>query len=133
MREKRIHNVHRINFNQYRNEAHFLQFQNLHSFNLAKFSWDESFAQERWIDSSKKSICKYMKYLAKLFAGENEMLFVKFIINFAGVLKIEFFFFYLIHWFGNLFNMVFRFHLYFFGFLLLYSKSPFVFFSNSNH
>lgn len=93
MREKRIYNVHRINFNQYRNEAHFLQFKNLHSFNLAKFSWDESFAQERWIDSSKKSICKYMKYLAKLFAGENEMLFVKFIINFAGVLKIEYFFF----------------------------------------
>lgn len=37
MREKRIHNVHRINFKQYRNEAHFLQFQNLHSFNLATF------------------------------------------------------------------------------------------------
>lgn len=33
-----------------------------------------------------------MKYLAKLFAGGNEILFVKFIINFAGVLKIEYFF-----------------------------------------
>lgn len=66
-----------------------------------------------------------MKYLAKLFAGGNEILFVKFIINFAGVLKIEYFFLSdSLIW--NFFQQGFSFSSVFFGFLLFRTKSPFL-------
>lgn len=79
-----------------------------------------------------------MKYLAKLFAGGNEILFVKFIINLAGVLKIEYFFLSdSLNW--KFFQQDFPFSFVFFFFLVFYFFAQkvrcerCVFFFNTNH